>query len=259
MLNEFGLAGPDAKFVVTPGGREAVRQKEAASTVEDLEPYTGEECTMLHSYGRDPVKSGKLDFSESERAIHGTHAADSVMMEDGWMRNESGPWSKKLFGAMGMPTLPVDKFKRVIVRDVDGQQLVGDLWWNGSIAERVMRRAFMTPKNLDVGLESGSIEVTNCECENVWDEQGMVGADATQYRAITTRLTFLPIGRPDLQHACKEASRNIAMPVNQDWNALTRLQDTCWDSFEWCLITRGKLCAVLCDSTWIQTGPAARR
>lgn len=65
--------------------------------------------------------------------------------------------------------------------------------------------------------------MTKDEEDKPWEEQAMVAADATQYRAMTARLNVLPIDRPGLQYACKGASIRMARPVNQDWVALTRI------------------------------------
>lgn len=43
----------------------------------------------------------------------------------------------------------------------------------------------------------------------------MVPAKATRYRALVARLNFLSIGMPDIEFACKDASRNMATPFNE--------------------------------------------
>ena len=51
----------------------------------------------------------------------------------------------------------------------------------------------------------------------------MVARDATKYRALTARLNYLAQDRIDLQFPCKEASRRMSRPCQDDWQMLKRI------------------------------------
>ena len=51
----------------------------------------------------------------------------------------------------------------------------------------------------------------------------MNAKDAAQYRGLAARLNYLALDRPDIAFACKEASRVMAGPEDQDWERLERL------------------------------------
>ena len=46
--------------------------------------------------------------------------------------------------------------------------------------------------------------------------------DASRYRALSARLNYLSLDRPDLQFAAKQASRHMATPRVSDWALLKR-------------------------------------
>ena len=51
----------------------------------------------------------------------------------------------------------------------------------------------------------------------------MSARDATKYRAITARLNYFAQDRIDLQFSCKEASRRMSRPCQDDWQMLKRI------------------------------------
>ena len=51
----------------------------------------------------------------------------------------------------------------------------------------------------------------------------MTPEHATTYRRLTARLNYLALDRPDIAYACKEASRMMAEPEEQDWARLERI------------------------------------
>ena len=53
--------------------------------------------------------------------------------------------------------------------------------------------------------------------------KGLVGAEATRFRAVAARANYLAADRPDVQYAVKEICRKMAAPVEGDWHKLVRL------------------------------------
>ena len=53
--------------------------------------------------------------------------------------------------------------------------------------------------------------------------KGLVGAEATRFRAVAARANYLAADRPDVQYAVKEICRKMAVPVEGDWHKLVRL------------------------------------
>ena len=51
----------------------------------------------------------------------------------------------------------------------------------------------------------------------------LVGAEASRYRAISARLNYLALDRPDLQFTAKSASKFMACPRQVDWGILKRV------------------------------------
>ena len=58
---------------------------------------------------------------------------------------------------------------------------------------------------------------------NEEDGEPLTGEEATRYRAITARLNYLAVDRPDIQYAVKEAARSMATPQKAHWSKLTRI------------------------------------
>ena len=65
---------------------------------------------------------------------------------------------------------------------------------------------------------------TNAGGVEVVDESPELGPrEASRYRGIAARLNYLAQDRADLQYACKEASRRMSKPRDDDWRLLKRI------------------------------------
>ncbi len=74
-------------------------------------------------------------------------------------------------------------------------------------------------------LEKGKSVVTPGAKEKVDtdSEKSLEGAQATSYRSLTVRLSYLAQDRPDRQFSCKELAKGISSPTEGDWLKLKRL------------------------------------
>ena len=243
VLRELGLDGNGVTSVVTPGEKGSVKQTVAT---QGDGPYLCAECGSVHCFGELPTEScesdvpvaapsgkqdflgmlrdpeiGKVDRSGAGR-VHGMGDKDvaGVATELGWQQTGANTWSRSILGATGMPLGPASDFSRRIVRDVDSGVLIDDLWTNSRTPDRLVRRSFKVPRNIDVVVEVANVETQSEGTALTWEEQEMSSRDATAYRAVTARLNFISPDRPDLQFSCKEASRRMAKPCNGDWQPL---------------------------------------
>ena len=55
------------------------------------------------------------------------------------------------------------------------------------------------------------------------NSEELVGSEAARFRAVAARANYLAADRPDIQYAVKEICRNMAKPVEGDWQKLVRL------------------------------------
>ena len=122
-----------------------------------------------------------------------------------------------------MPLGPTSDFSRRTVRDVDTGRLIEDLWKNTRTPDRLVRRSFRNPRNIYDVVEVDDVGTQEDSTPLAWEEREMSSRDATAYRAVTARLNFLSLDRPDLQFSCEEASRRMARPCNGDWGPLKRI------------------------------------
>ena len=80
------------------------------------------------------------------------------------------------------------------------------------------------------------------------DTEPLAGEEATRYRAVTARLNYLALDRPDIQYATKEVSKKMSNPRKTDWRGLKRIgryllgalrlvQHFTWQSPQYCINT----------------------
>ena len=67
------------------------------------------------------------------------------------------------------------------------------------------------------------IEAGDTTTTGAGDDDQLVGAEATQFRAISARGNFLAPDRPDIMFAVKECSRRMSAPTKRDFGKLVRL------------------------------------
>ena len=100
-------------------------------------------------------------------------------------------------------------------------------WGEGGIDyEPDQRHAEVVVREL--GLENAKELSTPWSAEESNIEEGedsklITGEEATRYRAITARLNYLALDRPDLQYATKEVSKRMANPREAAWKGLKRI------------------------------------
>ena len=109
------------------------------------------------------------------------------MEKDGWTHNGGNKWYKEIPGALQMPDVPVGQFVRRTVRDSRSNYLLEDLWRTGATPEKLLSRAFRTPKDISVEV---IMEVDDVGGDVPWEEKLMEKADATKLRAVVARLNF---------------------------------------------------------------------
>ena len=74
------------------------------------------------------------------------------------------------------------------------------------------------------GCREEAAEATRDDGEPEDDSDNLlVGIEATMYRGIVARLNYLALDRPDIQYACKEVSRKMSSPREQDWTQVKRI------------------------------------
>ena len=194
--------------------------------------YLCVECNHVHRFGQAPeVISHEDDALQGagggslgeHRLIHGGDAenvpnVEEHMLREGWMKINGQSWSNEILSCGEMVVPGAGRLKRRVTRDGATGDLVEDLWVDIRTPDRLLRRSLRRPRHLKV-----EVELANKESEVSWEEAEMSPRDATQYRAVAARLNFLSCDRPDVQYACKEATRRMATPVNGDWSLLKRV------------------------------------
>ena len=149
-------------------------------------------------------------------------AVDSAceMVKAGWVPLGTGQWMQQLKGAVCFPPMPASGVTRRTTRDLGTGKLVEDLWLKPSTPQRLIKRQFKEPVDIEVRLETG---VEYEDKGEGWKSEPMSPADCSLFRAATARLNFLALDRPDVQYSSKECSRKMANPVNRDWEPVRRL------------------------------------
>ena len=76
-----------------------------------------------------------------------------------------------------------------------------------------------------LGLEKGKSVVTPGAKDKLDtdSDKAIEGAQATLYRSLTMRLSYLAQDRPDIQFSCKELAKGMSSPTEGDWLKLKRL------------------------------------
>ena len=68
-----------------------------------------------------------------------------------------------------------------------------------------------------LGHPGGDKQVMAAEAET----EALMGADATWFKAVAARASYLSGHRPDIQYAVKEICRRMAKLVKGDWRSLS--------------------------------------
>ena len=108
---------------------------------------------------------------------------------------------------------------RRIMRDAKDGTLIEDLWVSPSTTRRRKERALGKKMDVDVVVELCAVDEVPVEDE----EKPLEGKTATAFRAVSARINFLSVDRPDIQYCSKEASRCMANPTVGDWQKLKRI------------------------------------
>ena len=156
---------------------------------------------------------------EDEACVDNVESA-CELVKAGWVPLGSGQWMQQLKGALCFPPMPASGVARRTTRELSTGKLVEDLWLKASTPQRLIKRQFREPMDLEVRIETG---VDYEEKERGWMDEPMSSKDCSQYRAATARLNFLALDRPDIQYSSKECSRRMASPLNRDWEPVRRL------------------------------------
>ena len=95
------------------------------------------------------MRDGSAQIQGSS-SIHGV-ARD--MFKVGWGFRGGHVWAKVIDGATGMPELPGVDFSRRVVRDRVSKVFIEDMWRTSSTPERLSRRSFRAPRDIEVEVE----------------------------------------------------------------------------------------------------------
>ena len=116
--------------------------------------------------------------------------------------------------------LPFGFVKSRVVTDSNTEHVVETLVPSLTTRPEQPHRNFKSARSVQVVME---VYGNSGEESIAWEDQEMLPDDQTRYRALSARLNFLAVDRPDLLYAAKECSRRMSKPRNKDWEALKRI------------------------------------
>lgn len=157
--------------------------------------------------GNGGCTSGKQDFPREEGRLHGR------MVDDGWTWVRGARWKKDVVQARELAVPAHGQWMRRIVTDKHTGDLVENLWVSPSTCKGKRHKVLRMARDV-------TVEVDVCAVDEVKEEELLVGKDVTAFRAISARVNFMAVDRPDVQFCSKEASRCMAAPTNKDWDKL---------------------------------------
>ena len=141
------------------------------------------------------------------------------MEEGGWQHLRGARWQREFPKAESMPLPSGVQVVRRIVRDAESRQLMDDQWLAPGVDMRRVMRSLRRPRNLSV-----EVEVSACdEQSTAGDDEPLSASEATQFRAVSARVNYVSMDRPDIQFCSKDISRCMASPVKGDWGKLKKL------------------------------------
>ena len=141
------------------------------------------------------------------------------MEADGWKNIGDGTWRIELQEALYLPRIPSGKLTRRKVIDLDSGATIHDILGGPATKPSQITKRLRDARNIAVEATLESEPIATAD----WGSEAMAPEDATRYRAITARLNFLALDRPDLQYPLKECSRVMSAPKNCHWEMLKRI------------------------------------
>ena len=189
------------------------------------------DCMTLQEVGAGVcgVCEADLEMPSLSALDESRGALAMAMIRDGWRREgPDGPegesrWSKTVRGAECMVANPSGIMRRRVTKEVSTGRVVDDLVVHGHTSPKRLCTRLRGPKDLEVTVEVVPLDGLDDAAEDTWDDMEMDSGDATRYRAVTARLNYYALDRPDLLFAAKECSRSMAKPVNKDWAKVKRV------------------------------------
>lgn len=192
--------------------------------VDEVELQNRHRCDLLRCQGCSSWQlPGKVcGVCECDNVVGnvGVEASSELLLRDGWTPIGGGQWMVQLKGAKGFLTMPAGLVKRRTTRRLEDGKLVEDLWVKATTPERMLRRQFREPMDVEVRIETS---VEHSSADDAWGAKELGAEESSLYRAVTARLNFLSLDRPDVMYSSKECSRRMSPPKNRDWEAVIRL------------------------------------
>ena len=121
---------------------------------------------------------------------------------------------------------PDVKYQKKVKKRKDNRETAGRWTEQGIEYEADQRHADLLVKEMEVGeakaVVTPIIQVSvNDAKENEEEELGQ--NEATRFRSIAARVNYISADRPDLQFACKSASKHMSRPTNKGWEIFKRI------------------------------------
>ena len=90
--------------------------------------------------------------------------------------------------------------------------------------EADQRHADLLVKEMKVSeVRSARTPMASQSEDKVGSDEELSPGDATQYRSLAARVNYISADRPDLQFACKCASKYMSTPTRKGWEVLKRI------------------------------------
>ena len=166
------------------------------------------------------ARRSKRMFARATASFIGEVAnREELMKVDGWTKMGEDDWYIMLEDAVHLPSIPAGRLVRRRVADANTGETIHDIVVGPATKKSQVVKKLRQARDIIVYVTLAAEEVA----KKGWEDEPMVPADATRYRAATARLNFLALDRPDLQYSSKECSRVMSAPMNRHWELLKRI------------------------------------